>query len=420
MKLEKASIKDICLGIYDGPHATPPLSDTGGIFLGIPNFVNGRLDLNNVRYISEKDLPKWIKRVTPKENDIVFSYEATLNLYAIIPEGFYGCLGRRMGLLRVDNSKVFYKFLYYYFFSERWQRVIKENTVLGSTVDRLPLIKFPDFPVFLPSLQTQYKIASILSAYDDLIENNQKQIKLLEEAAQRLYKEWFVDLRFPGHEDVKVVDGVPEGWSRKYIGDIVSYDIGGGWGEDCITGKCEKAAFVIRGTDIYGITHGEISSIPYRYHSETNLKSRQLVDGDIIFEVSGGSKTEGVAKTVLIKSPLLSVFNAPIMCASFCKLVRLENVKLSQFMYDTFQYLRLSGKTSEFDKKSASSIVNYRWKDFLAQQEILCPDSKILEKYNELAERCYITIVNHSILVEKLREARDRLLPKLMNGEIEV
>lgn len=290
----------------------------------------------------------------------------------------------------------------------------------GTAQDNLSWEKLSTIKFLVPPLQTQKRIASILSAYDDLIENNQKQIKLLEEAAQRLYKEWFVDLRFPGYENVKIVDGVPEGWSRKYIGDIVSYDIGGGWGEDCITGKCEKAAFVIRGTDIYGITHGKISSIPYRYHSETNLKSRQLVDGDIIFEVSGGSKTEGVAKTVLIKSPLLSVFNAPIMCASFCKLVRLENVKLSQFMYDTFQYLRLSGKTSEFDKKSASSIVNYRWKDFLAQQEILCPDLKILEKYNELAERCYITIVNHSILVEKLREARDRLLPKLMSGEIEV
>lgn len=290
----------------------------------------------------------------------------------------------------------------------------------GTAQDNLSWEKLSTINFLVPPLQTQKRIASILSAYDDLIENNQKQIKLLEEAAQRLYKEWFVDLRFPGHESVKIVDGVPEGWSRKYIGDIVSYDIGGGWGEDCITGKCEKAAFVIRGTDIYGITHGEISSIPYRYHSETNLKSRQLVDGDIVFEVSGGSKTEGVAKTVLIKSPLLSVFNASIMCASFCKLVRLENVKLSQFMYDTFQYLRLSGKTSAFDKKSASSIVNYRWKDFLAQQEILCPDLKILEKYNELAERCYITIVNHSILVEKLREARDRLLPKLMSGEIEV
>lgn len=217
----KVAIKDICTGIYDGPHATPPLSDTGAIFLGISNFNNGRLDFSDIRYISEDDLPKWTKRVIPQKNDIVFSYEATLNLYAIIPEGFRGCLGRRMALLRVDETKADYKFLYYYFYSDAWRATVNENIVLGATVDRIPLIKFPDFPVELPPLETQHRIADILSAYDDLIENNQKQIKLLEEAARRLYKDWFVDLHFPGYENTKIVDGVPEGWIKEKIGKII-------------------------------------------------------------------------------------------------------------------------------------------------------------------------------------------------------
>lgn len=226
MKWEKVAIKDICTGIYDGPHATPPLSDTGAIFLGISNFNNGRLDFSDIRYISEDDLPKWTKRVIPQKNDIVFSYEATLNLYAIIPEGFRGCLGRRMALLRVDETKADYKFLYYYFYSDAWRATVNENIVLGATVDRIPLIKFPDFPVELPPLETQHRIADILSAYDDLIENNQKQIKLLEEAAQRLYKEWFVDLRFPGHENMEIVDGVPEGWKKERLVDIAEIQYG--------------------------------------------------------------------------------------------------------------------------------------------------------------------------------------------------
>ena len=217
MKWEKAAIKSVCKGIYDGPHATPPVSDTGAIFLGISNFSNGRLDLSDIRFISENDLPRWTKRVTPQASDIVFSYEATLNLYAVIPDGFRGCLGRRMALIRVDEEKAYYKFLYYYFYSDAWRVVIQENTVLGATVDRIPLVKFPDFLIDLPPLVTQHRIADILSAYDNLIENNQKQIKLLEEATQRLYKEWFVDLRFPGYEDVKIVDGVPEGWKKDTI-----------------------------------------------------------------------------------------------------------------------------------------------------------------------------------------------------------
>ena len=171
---KKVPIKDLCIGIYDGPHATPPKSNSGAVFLGIPNFSNGRLDLSDIRYISEDDLPRWTKRVTPKAHDIVFSYEATLNLYAIIPEGFYGCLGRRMALMRPDESKVDYRFLYYYMFSTEWREEIERHKVNGSTVDRIPLVSFPSFTVNLPDMATQRYIADILSALDEKIEINNK------------------------------------------------------------------------------------------------------------------------------------------------------------------------------------------------------------------------------------------------------
>ncbi|WP_195463265.1 restriction endonuclease subunit S [Anaerotruncus colihominis] len=171
---KKVPIESLCIGIYDGPHATPPKSDSGAVFLGISNFSNGRLDLSNIRYISEDDLPKWTKRVTPKAHDIVFSYEATLNLYAIIPEGFYGCLGRRMALIRPDESKVDYKFLYYYMYSSQWREEIERHKVNGSTVDRIPLVSFPSFTVNLPSTATQKYIAEILSVLDEKIELNNK------------------------------------------------------------------------------------------------------------------------------------------------------------------------------------------------------------------------------------------------------
>lgn len=176
MKYErkKVPISSLCVGIYDGPHATPPKSDSGAVFLGISNFSNGRLDLSNIRYISEDDLPQWTKRVTPKAHDIVFSYEATLNLYAIIPDGFYGCLGRRMALMRPDERKVDYRFLYYYMFSTEWREEIERYKVNGSTVDRIPLVSFPSFTVNLPDMATQRYIAEILSELDDKIEINNK------------------------------------------------------------------------------------------------------------------------------------------------------------------------------------------------------------------------------------------------------
>jgi type I restriction enzyme S subunit len=219
------TIKEIYKGLYDGPHATPKPSDEGPVFLGIKNVTDdGQLDLTTIRHIAESEFGRWTKRVEPRVGDIVFTYEATLNRYAIIPEGFRGCLGRRMALIRPNVERIDIRFLHFYFFSKAWRDVIRHNTLTGATVDRIPLTTFPDFPITIPSLPSQRKIAGILSAYDDLIENNLRRISILEEMAQSLYREWFVHFRFPGHEDVAMVDSplgpIPGGWEVKKILDF--------------------------------------------------------------------------------------------------------------------------------------------------------------------------------------------------------
>ena len=383
MKWEKVAIKDICTGIYDGPHATPPLSDTGAIFLGISNFNNGRLDFSDIRYISEDDLPKWTKRVIPQKNDIVFSYEATLNLYAIIPEGFRGCLGRRMALLRVDETKADYKFLYYYFYSDAWRATVNENIVLGATVDRIPLIKFPDFPVELPPLETQHRIADILSAYDDLIENNQKQIKLLEEVAQRLYKEWFVNLRFPGHENTKIVDGVPEGWIKEEIGKIIKK--------------------VHRTKQIVASEYKDEGSIPIVDQSRAfvagytnDLEAR--VDFGIPIIVFGDHTrivkliqfpfAKGADGTQLIISDCLEMPQRLLYCS-------IMNVDLSNYHYARhFKYLK--------------------------EEKIMIPTVKVANEFENNVTGIFSKIQNCRDEIIRCQKTRDLLLPKLMSGEVEV
>lgn len=383
MKWEKVAIKDICTGIYDGPHATPPLSDTGAIFLGISNFNNGRLDFSDIRYISEDDLPKWTKRVIPQKNDIVFSYEATLNLYAIIPEGFRGCLGRRMALLRVDETKADYKFLYYYFYSDTWRATVNENIVLGATVDRIPLIKFPDFPVELPPLETQHRIADILSAYDDLIENIQKQIKLLEEAAQRLYKEWFVDLRFPGHENTKIVDGVPEGWIKEEIGKIIKK--------------------VHRTKQIVASEYRDEGSIPIVDQSRAfvagytnDLEAR--VDFGIPIIVFGDHTrivkliqfpfAKGADGTQLIISDCLEMPQRLLYCS-------IMNVDLSNYHYARhFKYLK--------------------------EEKIMIPTVKVANEFENNVTGIFSKIQNCRDEIIRCQKTRNLLLPKLMSGEVEV
>ena len=208
-------IESVYLGLFDGPHATPKPAKEGPVYLGIGNINDdGHLDLSEIRHIAEEDFNRWTERVVPRAGDIVFTYEATLNRYAVIPEGFRGCLGRRTALIRPDTTKVDPRFLFYYFFSEEWRATVRNNMLSGATVDRIPLTLFPQFPVRLPPLDAQRQVAGVIHAYDKLIENNTRRIAILEEMARSLYREWFLNYGFPGSKTRSQLaedDALPEG-----------------------------------------------------------------------------------------------------------------------------------------------------------------------------------------------------------------
>jgi len=166
-------ISELYGGLYDGPHATPKPSSSGPVFLGIGNLTEtGRLDLSSVRHIAEEDFGKWTKRVCPQPGDIVFTYEATLNRYALIPKGFRGCLGRRLALIRTDPKNHSNLYLFCTFFSDEWRQVVAQNTLSGATVDRIPLSKFSSFPIKLPPMP-------IMAAFDGLVRPMFAQIEVL-------------------------------------------------------------------------------------------------------------------------------------------------------------------------------------------------------------------------------------------------
>ena len=355
----------------------------------------------------------------PLPGDMLLTSVGTIGIpYIVRTDDYFYFKDGNLTWFRNFDDSLLSKFLCYWIGSKDGYGVLN-NTTIGSSQKALTISSLKQIECPLPPIEVQNRIVDILSAYDALIENNQKQIKLLEEAVQRLYKEWFVKFRFPGYEDTPIVDGVPEGWEKVPVGNLISYEIGGGWGEETPTGKCIREAYVIRGTDLYGIAHGDLLSIPFRYHVESNLSSRKLKDGDIVFEVSGGSRTEGVARCLLITSSMLNVWRKDVMCASFCKLIR-PQFGFSQYLHDCIKHLRATGKTEEYDKRSASSIVNYRWKDFLSQELVLRPSEEILDHYNGVAKEIYSKAINCSLQIESAKKARDRLLPKLISGEIEV
>ena len=180
--------------IFDGPHATPKKTDSGPVFLGISNLVNGRIDLSTTRHLSEDDYKTWTKRVTPVPGDVVFSYETRLGEVAAIPQGLRCCLGRRMGLLRPRKELVDADFLLYAYLGPRFQQTLQARTVQGSTVDRILLSELGSFPLEIPiEVSEQRAIAHILGTLDDKIELNRRMNQTLEEMARAIFKDWFID-----------------------------------------------------------------------------------------------------------------------------------------------------------------------------------------------------------------------------------
>ena len=393
MKYErkKVPISSLCVGIYDGPHATPPKSDSGAVFLGISNFSNGRLDLSNIRYISEDDLPQWTKRVTPKAHDIVFSYEATLNLYAIIPDGFYGCLGRRMALMRPDERKVDYRFLYYYMFSAEWREEIERYKVNGSTVDRIPLVSFPSFTVNLPDMATQRYIAGILSELDDKIEINNKINDNLEQQAQALFQELFIENADPEWSEGTISDlgtvvggstpskSKPEYYTEHGIAWITPKDL-----------SVNKSKF---------ITHGENDI------TELGLKNSSasiMPEGTVLFSSRAPIGYIAIAAgEVTTNQGFKSVIPRPAIGTPF----------VYYFLKNALPTIEGMASGSTFKEVSGSTMKIV---------PAFIPDDETLARFTEFCSPIFEQQQMLERQNQSLAALRDSLLPKLMSGEIDV
>ena len=391
-----APIKDFAVGIYDGPHATPKPSSEGPVFLGIKNVTDeGRLDFGEVRHVSEAEFPKWTRRVMPQKDDIVFSYEATLHRYARIPDGLECCLGRRMALVRPDRDKVNPRFLHYFFLSPSWRAKMDAITITGATVNRIPLTVFPETEVSFPELSDQRKIADILSAYDDLIENNRRRMTLLEEAARLLYREWFTHFRFPSNEHVKKADGLPVGWEQRVLGDVV----------EVVRDTVKPSDFV--DDDIHiGLEHIPRRSFTLadweRVEDIASSKTR-FEEGDILFckirpyfHKVGFALRSGVASSDAMIWRVKDPEDWPlVVCAT-----------------SSDHFVAVASKTV----REGSKMPRADW-NVLRNYSIPKPSVGLLRAFNDAVQPITAQCKTLALQNRALAQARDLLLPRLMNGE---
>ena len=405
---------DVCEFIVDCPHSTAQNEGRGYPLIRTPNIGKGRFNLDGVHRVSESVYKKRNLRATPQDNDLIFTREAPAGNVAIIKNGEKFCLGQRTVLIRPNLKFVCPDFLTYFLLAPQQQYGLL-GTANGATVAHVNLPKIRHLEINLPPLETQRRIADILSAYDDLIENNRKQIKLLEEAAQRLYKEWFVDLRFPGHEHTKITDGVPEGWERKAVAECLSFHGNGGWGKETPMGKNEHPGKVIRGTDIEDVKAGRFDGIPLRYHTDNDIKKRTLKNHDLVFELSNGN-INNIGRCLFIDDLVLRNCGGNTICASFCKLLRPINKLYSLVLYWEIQDMQSSGRMIPLKKHGANGINNFDFDGFLNHKLLIPANTSMLEPIETI--RAKISTIQGKFVL--LTEARDRLLPKLMSGEVEV
>ena len=392
-------LKDICEFIIDCPHSTAQDEGKGYPLIRTPNIGKGRFNLEDVHRVSQTVYEKRNLRATPQDNDLIFAREAPAGNVAIIKNGAKFCLGQRTVLIRPNCQYVYPDFLVYFLLAPQQQYGLL-GTANGATVAHVNLPTIRDLEIILPALHIQRRIADILSAYDDLIENNRKQIKLLEEAAQRLYKEWFVDLRFPGHEHTRIVDGVPEGWRLTTLDQICSVRK-----ETLIPEKIDI------GTPYIGLEHmpkkdiclsewgdsSEVSSNKFKYYED------DLLFGKIrpYFHKVGFALNSGVVSTdaIVLKS-VDGLWSLLLM-----------TVSSSEFVSYTYQNCKEGAKMPRADwiqmKSYPVMIANFVIQSAFEDQIFM-----ITRKCN------YRLVRTLALQANELSEARNRLLPKLINGEV--
>ena len=395
--------------VFDGAHATPKKTDEGPVYLGIDAVTNdGKINPSGYAHLSEEDYVKWSKRIKPQYGDLVFSYEATLGRYALIPKDFYGCLGRRLALLRAKNNCINIKWLYYYFLSPEWNAYIINHTVKGSTVNRISVEDFPDFEIPYIDRGIQDRIVNVLSAIDAKIDSNVTINDNLQQQLKLLYDYWFTQFDFPDENgkpyrssggtmvwNEQLKREVPFDWQITGIKEITNIT----WGQ-CPDGKniLDKTA---QGNNVFDYCSGAgdmKGGFLVDCQAKTDNSKRLAHKNDILVSVAG-------------KIGDMCVVDHTISLGRAAMAYTVKDEKEITFVYLTLQ--ALNRKMTTISTGSIQKVINSDHID-----DFIFPYQKdIVLRFGELTQDIYFELIKLSHENRQLKKLRDWLLPMLMNGQ---
>lgn len=378
----------------------------------IKNITQEGVTLEDVSYIS-KELADKNEKYHLNYNDILIALtgshinqmSSVVGRIARIKYHEDSLLNQRVGKVFAKDSKVCDIDYVYYFLSQDYIKISLASKAGGAANQaNISPNDVKSLTVRWPDIETQHRIADILSAYDDLIENNQKQIKLLEEAAQRLYKEWFVDLRFPGHENTKIVDGVPEGWKKNCAEKFFEITIGK------TPPRTEKRCFTTGKNGIPWVSIADMgNSGMFVLNTAENLTDDAIKQYNV----------KVIPKNTVLLSFKLTVGRVAIAPNDICTNEAIAHFKGRRecereyiyFYLKNFHYDEL-GSTSSISKAVNSKIIK--------AMPFIMPSEKLLKEYSSKTKDIFDLIICKQKMDNDLKIARDRILHKLMSGEMEV
>lgn len=403
MKWETYKLKQLCSEIVDCVNKTAPTSDvpTPYKMLRTSDIREGKINLENLNCVTKEVYEKWTRRGKLQKGDVIFTREAPLGEVGLVREEKNYFLGQRLVLFRANDKICDGRFLMYsLLWHDNKQAIISKG--VGSTVAHLRVPECENIEIKAPDLDIQHRIADILSAYDDLIENNQKQIKLLEEATQRLYKEWFVDLHFPGYENTKIVDGVPEGWNWCKLEDAIQFD------PKVTLTKERMKQFV----PMPALSTASMVLDESQFTETTSNSGSKFQNGDTLLARITPCLENG-------KTAYVSGLKSDEGAVGSTEYIVMRAKTINSYM------VYLLARTDDFRQSAINSMSGSDGRqrvksDKLKMLDYLHPTSELVEKFENVEEPIFEKIYRLSKQMQRAKQARDLLLPKLMSGEVEV
>lgn len=399
MKWKTIRADEFCESVRDGTHDTPKQTETGYKLLTSKHIKNGQITPVDAYYISEEDYKKINARSLVEQWDVIMSMIGTVGEAAVVRNQPNYAI-KNVALFKCAGSELKGKWLAYYLSSPDAQGHMSGNQK-GSSQQFLSLKQLRSLQIPITDESYMLKVVDILSAYDDLIENNQKQIKLLEEAAQRLYKEWFVDLRFPGHENTKITDGVPKGWRKYKFSDITSIMSGG-------TPKTDVKEFYNGNIPFYtpkdsGDSFFAFDTITHISQSGLDNCNSQLYPVNTIIITARGT----VGKTTILA--------VPMAMNQSCYALKCDELNSPYYLF-----FSLKNEVAALKTMSNGGVFNTIIVKTFDSICLIAPTQDVLNMFEASVSPIMEQIKTKARQNIILTEARDRLLPKLMSGEIEL